>query len=301
MASSISTSAPGTFKETAAAFIELAKPRIIVLLVITGLAAMAVASRGNLELLTPWQILATLTALVLSSGGANMVNMWYDRDIDVLMRRTQKRPIPSGRIRPRTALAGGIICGLLGWGLATFAVNALTGLLLAGGYLFYVFVYTFGLKRYTTQNIVIGGAAGAFPPLVGWAAVHGGLDWLPWAMFAVIFLWTPPHFWALALEKNADYSNAGIPMLPVVKGERETKLQMLYYFLILFPVTLGMAAFYPLGWITFTAAFGLGMIWLFLLIRLMYGETRLYAGKNFSFSIIYLCLLFSAMGLDTFI
>ncbi len=280
----------------------LMKPRIILLLVITCLCAMFVATNGNLDLLSAHLVLWTCLGLALSAGGANMVNMWYDRDIDAVMERTKRRPLPGGRMHPLTVLALGVVLGIGSFVLLWGTVNFLTAAMAASGYLFYVLVYTFYLKRRTVQNIVIGGAAGAFPPLVGWAAVQDSLALMPWAMFLIIFLWTPPHFWALALRKNADYTRAGVPMMPVIRGEAETKAQIVYYMLILIPVTVGVVAFHPmLGWVYGLSALGLGAVWLYKGVRLMYTDGTDRAMDVFTFSLYYLALLFAAMVLDTFL
>ena len=282
--------------------IALAKPRIILLLVITCLGAMFVATRGNLDLISTPLAFWTCLGLALSAAGANMVNMWYDRDIDAIMSRTQKRPLPQGRLHPLFVLGLGIACGAGAFFLLWHMVNLLTAQMAAAGYLFYVFIYTMLLKRRTVQNIVIGGAAGAFPPLVGWAAVQNSLDPTAWFMFAVIFFWTPPHFWALALYKCKDYTNAGIPMLPVVKGDDVTKRQMMFYLMILVSITLSAVLFEPtFGLIYFLSAFVLGCIWTFKTFRLMRADDIAYAPDVFKFSLYYLALLFAVMVIDTFV
>ncbi|MBI1364245.1 MAG: protoheme IX farnesyltransferase [Proteobacteria bacterium] len=281
----------------------LTKPRIIVLLVITCLCAMLVATNGNMDLLS-WQLIAhTCLGLALSAGGANAVNMWYDRDIDAVMMRTRNRPLPGGRMKPGFVLFYGIALGVVSTAYLALMVNLWTAAMALSGYLFYVLVYTFVLKRRTVQNIVIGGAAGAFPPLVGWAAVQNNVaDWVPWVMFSIIFLWTPPHFWALALRKNTDYTKAGVPMLPVVKGETETKIQIVYYMLLLIPVTLWMTLLHPsFGPIYFCSAVVLGLVWLYKCVRLMRTQGTELAMDAFKFSLSYLALLFAAMVADTFL
>ena len=282
--------------------IMLAKPRIITLLVITCLAAMFVATRGNLDLISTALVFWTCAGLALSAAGANMVNMWYDGDIDALMTRTRKRPVPQGRMAGKTVLLLGIVLGVVAFALLWLSVNLLTALMAAAGYLFYVFIYTMLLKRRTVQNIVIGGAAGAFPPLVGWAAVQNSVsEPTAWLLFAVIFFWTPPHFWALALYKCADYTKAGVPMLPVVRGERETKLQILYYLLILIPITLGLGLFEPaFGGIYLITACVLGAVWFYKAIKLWQEEGAARAPDVFKFSLYYLAVLFLAMAVDTF-
>lgn len=277
-----------------AAYLELMKPRILILLLITGFCAMVVAAGGMPE---PWLALRTMIGLALVCGGANAVNMWYDRDMDQIMRRTQKRPLPSGRLQPWQALVFGIACGVAGTLLLGLTVNWLAAAMGLSGYLFYVFIYTMWLKRSTPQNIVIGGAAGSFPPLVGWAAVTGSLGWAPWLMFLIVFLWTPPHFWALALFKDDDYRAAGVPMMPVVAGERSTKWQSLIYAILLVPVSLALFFTGAVGWLYVVPAvlLSLGFVWYsIILLRERFPETRL-AKRTFGYSNMYLALIFLAM------
>ena len=289
-------------------FLQLAKPRIILLLAITCVCGALVAVKGNLDLLAVslpaigWGTLG----LVLSAAGANSINMWYDRDIDPLMKRTQNRPLPAGRLQPRTVLAYGIGLILLGT-LCAAVANVLAAAMALAGALFYVFIYTMLLKRNTVQNIVIGGAAGAFPPLVGWAAVQNDITSpLPWLMFAIIFLWTPPHFWALALMANADYTRAHIPMYPVVHGEAATRLAIVRYLTVLVPATLLGGLFAPLGWLYTAAALGLGGWWGLAAWRLLHAPEATSANRKpaqtvFTRSLSYLALLFLAMVLDSFL
>ena len=280
----------------------LMKPRIITLLAITCVGAMLVASKGNTDLLTFNALVWGTIGLCLSAGGANTVNMWYDRDIDKVMKRTQNRPLPAGRMQPNTVLFLGIFWGIFAHVLLSIMVNPLTAWMATAGYLFYVFIYTMFLKRRTVQNIVIGGAAGAFPPVVGWAAVQNDVSsWLPWAMFLIIFLWTPPHFWALAHKKRDDYSKANIPMLPCVKGEAETKVQIVYYMLLLIPVTLSVGLWGHMGLIYFAACVILGSVWLFKAYKLMQDNGIERAMDVFMYSLYYLAFLFAAMVVDTFI
>jgi protoheme IX farnesyltransferase len=221
--------------QTISAFIEVTKPKILVMLVFTSLCAAFVAQRGVPDITV---ILAMLVSASLSAGGAAAINMWYDRDIDVLMERTAKRPLPAGLIEPTSVLMFGISLGILSIVIALLFVNPLTALLNAAGYIYYAVVYTMWLKRRTPFNIVIGGGAGAFPILIGWASVTGSLSVTAWLMFMVVFLWTPPHSWALALFKNDEYTKAGIPMMPVVRGPRATKIQSIFYMLQLFSCSL---------------------------------------------------------------
>ncbi|MFZ2587164.1 MAG: heme o synthase [Alphaproteobacteria bacterium] len=286
--------------------IALAKPRIIVLLAITCLAGSLVAAKGNWELLA-WRADAVvwgLLGLVLSASGANMLNMWFDRDIDPLMKRTRTRPIPAGRMAPATVLVLGVTTLVLG-GLAASMANMLTAAMALAGGLFYVLVYTMVLKRNTVQNIVIGGAAGAFPPVVGWAAVQGDASTLlPWLMFGVVFLWTPPHFWALALMANTDYTKAGVPMYPVVYGEAATRIAMMRYLWVLVAFTLLGGLLPPLGWLYTCAALGLGLWWGMACYRLLHApqptsENMQPARLVFIRSLYYLALLFAAMVGDS--
>lgn len=288
--------------------IALAKPRIILLLAITSFCGALVAAKGNTSLLwssTPAIIWGTL-GLVLSAAGANTVNMWYDRDIDPLMNRTKNRPLPAGRMQPKTVLALGIGAIFVGTAAAAMA-NLLTAAMALSGALFYVFIYTMLLKRRTVQNIVIGGAAGAFPPLVGWASVQNDISSpLPWLMFAVIFLWTPPHFWALALMTNADYTRARVPMYPVVHGEPATRLAIVRYLTILIPVTLLGGLLAPLGWLYTATALGLAVWWSLAAWRLLHApattaQHRIPAQTVFTRSLSYLALLFLAMVIDSFL
>lgn len=284
----------------------LAKPRIVTLLAITCLAGSLVAAKGNPDVLLMGPLLAGLCGLILSAAGANMVNMWYDRDIDPLMVRTQNRPIPAGRMRPATVLALGTFTIAVGTWMASLA-NLLAAVFALGGALFYVFIYTMALKRNTVQNIVIGGAAGAFPPLVGWAAIQGDVSHpLPWLMFAIIFLWTPPHFWALALMANTDYTRAGVPMYPVVHGEDATRVAILRYLGVLLPVTLLPGLFPPLGWLYFGMATVLAAWWLQAAVQLLYAPqptltTPGPAQKVFTRSLYYLALIFLAMVVDSWL
>ncbi|MGH7361701.1 MAG: heme o synthase, partial [Candidatus Methylomirabilales bacterium] len=235
----------------------------------------------------------------LMAGGANATNMWFDRDIDDKMTRTRLRPIPSGRVSPGAALAFGVALGAGAFAIFWQLVNPLSAWLALGGLLFYVFIYTIWLKRISPQNIVIGGAAGAFPPLVGWAAVTGGLDLAALYLFAIIFYWTPPHFWALALIKQGEYAKAGVPMMPVVRGDHQTKVQMLAYTLMLLPLTIMPSVFGALGMFYGVAAVLLGARLLWYCIRLL-KETpgTATAWRMYQYSLLYLALLFVAMGVD---
>jgi len=244
-------------------------------------------------------VVVVLIGGYLMAGGANAVNMYLDRDIDTQMSRTRLRPIPSGRMGPRAVLAFGVALATAATFLLARFTNVLAALLALGGFYFYVFVYTRWLKRTTPQNIVIGGAAGAFPPLVGWAAMTGTIDLTAVYLFLIIFYWTPPHFWALALLKQRDYGRAGVPMAPLVWGERETMRQMIWYNVILIALTLLPATFGAFGIIYFISALVLGGILLAGVIRV--ARTKEWtepAWQVYKFSLLYLGLLFLAMVID---
>ncbi len=276
--------------------VTLTKPRIISLLLVTTVAPMFITPAGLPSVsLVLWVILGGY----LMAGGANAINMWFDRDIDDKMTRTRLRPIPAGRIPATLGLAFGIGLGLMAFAVFWYQVNSLSAWLALGGLLFYVFIYTIWLKRTSPQNIVIGGAAGAFPPLVGWAAMTGRLDLAAIYLFAIIFYWTPPHFWALALIKQAEYAKAGIPMMPVVRGEERTKFEMLAYTLILLPLTLMPAFFGALGAFYGIAAALLGARLLWYSVRLLREQSITpLAWRMYRYSLLYLALLFVAMGID---
>ncbi|MEM9271827.1 MAG: heme o synthase [Cyanobacteria bacterium P01_F01_bin.143] len=284
--------------DTIHSYYQLTKPRIIPLLLITTAASMAIASSGRIQ---PLLLLITLIGGTLAAASAQVLNCVYDRDIDYTMVRTRKRPLPSGKIQPRNAVIFASILGLLAFSVLTVWVNLLAACLAMSGIIFYMLIYTHWLKRHTTQNIVIGGAAGAIPPLVGWAAVTGNLSLAPWIIFALIFLWTPPHFWSLALMIKDDYAQVGVPMLPVVAGEKVTANQIWIYSLLTVPCSLVLV--FPLG-----------------LSGLLYGAIAVYLGyyllrkswqlkqeptdkqlarSLFKFSILYMMLLCAAMVVDS--
>ncbi len=272
----------------------LTKPRIISLLRVTTIAPMFVAGSPSIGLV----LLVTLGGYLMA-GGANAVNMYIDRDIDDRMARTRLRPIPSGRMDPRAVLAFGVALATAATALLAFTVNLLTAGLALAGFYFYVFLYTRWLKRRTPQNIVIGGAAGAFPPLVGWAAVTGRIDLAAVYLFLIIFYWTPPHFWALALLKQRDYGRAGVPMAPLLWGERETMWQMLWYTVILVPLTLLPVAFGAFGLVYGVSAAILGALLLLGIVRVMRAaQWTAPAWRVYKFSLLYLALLFVAMAVD---
>ena len=282
-------------RSVVADFVTLTKPRIMLLILITAYGAMAFAAGG----FPPADVtIATLFGLGLSSGGASALNHYYDRDIDALMHRTALRPIPAGRVAPDTAMGFGIGLIVSSFAVLALYVNLLTALLAVGGAVFYVVVYTIWLKRRTTQNIVIGGAAGAVPPLVGWAAITGEIGLAAVFMFAIIFYWTPPHFWALAILAKEEYAKAGVPMLPVVRGERETARQILLYTVLLTGVTVLPFLAGSFGATYLTIALVLDAAFLVFAVQLVRGTTRPAARNVFLYSLAYLALVFAAIGLD---
>jgi heme o synthase len=275
-------------------FVALTKPRIISLLLVTTIAPMYVVGHPSLRLM-----LAVFVGGYLMAGGANAVNMYIDRDIDDVMARTRLRPIPSGRMRPEAVLAFGVLCATTATFLLAHEANLLTAVLALAGFYTYVFLYTRWLKRSSPQNIVIGGAAGAFPPLVGCAAVTGRIDLFAVYLFLIIFYWTPPHFWALALNKQRDYGNAHVPMAPLIWGERETMRNMLWYTLILLPLTLLPVAFGALGVPYLVMAAALGGWLLIGVIRVIRAADFVKpAWSVYKYSLLYLALLFAAMVVD---
>lgn len=279
---------------TVSDFISLLKPGVMSLVVFTGLAGMAIAP-GSLH---PLQYALTLACIALGSGAGAAINMWYDRDIDAIMKRTQKRPLPLGKIAPDDALALGLFLSLLAVTLMGLALNWAAAGILAFAIFFYAVVYTMWLKRATPQNIVIGGAAGAFPPVIGWAAVTGDVTLMPAILFLIIFLWTPPHFWALALYKNEDYARAGVPMMPVIAGDPSTKWQMLAYTWLLVVITLLPGVLHMAGVIYTTGAALLGAGFLYHAYKVKADLSYIWAKKMFGFSILYLFLLFTLTILD---
>ncbi len=284
-------------------WITLLKPRVLSLVVFSGAIGLLVAP-GHLH---PVLALTAVLAIAVAAGAAGAINMWYDRDIDAIMYRTRNRPIPAGRIGANAALGFGIILAVGSVILMGLATNSVAALVLAISILFYVGIYTVWLKRRTSQNIVIGGAAGAFPPLIGWAAVTGSIDTLPMLLFAIIFFWTPPHFWSLALYANADYKRAGVPMLPVVAGGAETRRQILLYTVVLVAVSLSPWLIGFSGPVYGAAAIALGGWFLFrswLVLRDDQDATGVSltndkpARTAFKYSILYLFALFSVLAID---
>ncbi|MGH2400187.1 MAG: heme o synthase, partial [bacterium] len=276
-------------------YVSLTKPRIVVLLLVTTGAAMLVAAPG---VVSPWVMLSTLVGGALASGSAGAINQILERDIDALMARTRRRPIAAGRIDPPFAFAFAVVLGALAFAILASFVNLLSAVLAMLGLLFYVFIYTVWLKRATPQNIVIGGAAGAVPPLVGWAAATGRVEFPAVLLFLIVFLWTPPHFWALSLYRLEDYARAHVPMLPVVAGEHETRRQIVIYSVLLVSTTMLLYPIGSMGWMYVSAAAALGSVFLWRAIHLRRAQTPQSARGLFSYSIVYLALLFAAMVMD---
>lgn len=275
-------------------YIALLKPRVMSLVVFTGLAGVLVAP-GDLH---PLLAIVAVICIAIGAGAAGAINMWYDRDIDAIMTRTNNRPLPAGRMVPGNALGFGIVLAVAAVALMGLTINLVAAFLLTVAIAFYLFVYTFWLKRRTPHNIVIGGAAGAFPPMIGWAAVSGGVGIEAISLFALIFFWTPPHFWALSLYRADDYGRAGIPMLPVVAGPRETKRQILMYTILLLP--LGTAPYWLgiAGSIYLATSLILGLLFLAAAIAVWFEDGDRAAKRMFGFSIFYLFALFSALIAD---
>jgi len=279
-------------------FVALTKPRIIELLLVTTIPTMVVAQRGIPAL---WLMVATLVGGTLAAGGANAMNMWHDRDIDAVMTRTADRPLVTGLVQPTEALVFAVTLEMAAFVLLWATVNLLSAVLAVCATAFYMFVYTLWLKRTSPQNIVIGGAAGAVPVLIGWSAVTGTLSWAPLVLFAIIFVWTPPHFWALAIKYREDYAAAEVPMLPVVADARSTGRQIVAYTALLCAVSLALTPVAGMGWIYTAAAVVLGATFLLYAVRLLRHSTVRNAMQLFGWSITYVTLLFSAMALDQLI
>jgi protoheme IX farnesyltransferase len=285
--------APAGVRQVLADYLTLTKPKVQSLLLLTTVASMEIAGSPSL-----WLVVATCIGGYLSAGGAGAVNHWFDRDIDAQMKRTATRPIPSGRVAPAAALWFGIALATLSFVWLSATVNVLAAALALGGFLGYVFVYTVWLKRRTPQNIVIGGAAGAVPPLVGWAAVTGGLDLTALYLFAIVFFWTPPHFWALSLLMKDDYARAGVPMLPVVRGEAETRRQILLYTVLLFVLSFLPACAGLFGPLYHVFAWLLNLAFIGLAVVLYRRADRRWALRTYLFSLAYLASLFAVMVVD---
>lgn len=279
-------------------YIDLLKPRVMSLVVFTGWIGLVIAPTH----VHPFKAALAVLAIALGSGAAGAINMWYERDLDALMARTRNRPLPAGRVAPDDALGLGVLLSIFSVLLMAVSTNLVAAALLAAAILFYVFIYTIWLKRRTPQNIVIGGAAGAFPPMIGWAAATGDVSAVGIALFLLVFLWTPPHFWALALYRSDDYRRAGVPMMPVVAGARETKRQMVIYTLLLLPVALAPTLLGAVSWIYGAVALALSLgfighsiaVW-----RTADDETSFGAARRmFRYSLVYLAVLFAALPVD---
>jgi protoheme IX farnesyltransferase len=285
------TTTPGA---EVADYVEILKPRVMSLVVFTGLVGLIVAPRN----IHPVLAVVAVLCIAVGAGAAGAINMWYDRDVDALMRRTAARPLPAGRMMPGEALGFGVVLAVGAVIVMGLAANLVAAELLALAIGFYVFVYTIWLKRRTPQNIVIGGAAGAFPPIIGWAAATGEIGWGAIALFAIIFFWTPPHFWALSLYRAEDYAAAGIPMLPVVSGPRQTKRQMLLYTFVLWPVVLAPYLLGVAGVLYGSCALLLSVVFTGVAIQVCRDDGSRCARRMFAFSLLYLFLIFSLLLVD---
>ena len=277
-------------------YVALTKPRIVSMLLLTALGGMFLAERGAPDATL---VLLVLVSGALAAGGAQALNHSLERDIDALMWRTRNRPVASGRVSPQAALAFGVLLNVVAFAVLATLVNPLSAVLTLSATLFYVLVYTIGLKRTTPQNVVIGGAAGAIPPMVGWTAVTGGLGLPAIYLFAIIFFWTPPHFWALSLLTKDDYARAGIPMLPVVTSVQETKLYILLYTLLLVALTLMFFTTQAVGWTYFIASLVLGTVFLYYAWRLLRQPGIRGARSMYLYSLLYLALLFTFIAVDS--
>jgi protoheme IX farnesyltransferase len=280
-------------------YFALLKPRVMTLVVFTAACAM-IAAPGTIH---PFLGFTAILCIAVAAGASGALNQWYEADIDALMKRTANRPLPAGKMEPHEALNFAIALSIGSVAIMGLAVNWVAAFWLAVSILFYVIVYTVWLKRRTPQNIVIGGAAGAFPVIVGWAAVTGDTSLLPWLLFAIIFLWTPPHFWALALFMEADYSKAGVPMLPVTHGLANTRKQILAYSALLVPVTIAPAVLGLTGWAYGGTAVMLGIIFMALAVKVSLSKATLAKDmapekQLFKFSLLYLACLFGALVAD---
>lgn len=276
-------------------YVMLTKPRIIALLLVITFVPMFLAGAAPPS---GWLIFWTMLGGFLAAGGANAINQYVDRDIDHVMVRTRRRPLPGGRMSPLQVLCFGVALCVLSFVVLWWQVNLLTAILALGGFLFYVFVYTGLLKRTSTQNIVIGGAAGAVPPLVGWAAVANEISLLPIIMFLIVFYWTPPHFWALALMRQKEYKAAGVPMLPVVAGDRETHRQIVLYSVLLLAFSVLPVLLVQLGPVYLVLALALNGIFLWQAVAIWRNPTNANVWRLYKYSLLFLALLFVAMGID---
>jgi len=280
------------------AFVTLTKPGITIFMIFTAICAAIVAERGLPDV---WTMFAMAMGLALSSGGAAAINMWYDRDIDKIMTRTMERPLPTGLIQPVSALYFGIGLELVSLIWLWVFVNGLTAILSLAGFLYYTVIYTMWLKRKTPQNIVIGGGAGAIPPMIGWAAVTGDLGWPAVLMFAIVFFWTPPHFWPLVIVKNDDYVRAGIPMMPVIKGPRYTKKQCMVYTIVLLFTSYGLYLTDAVGGFYLAGAILSGLVFFIFQIRMWVeqDDRTVWARRTFFASLAYLPIVFLFMVIDS--
>ena len=293
ISTSVAVPAAGSVRQVLTDYAALTKPKVQSLLLLTTATTMYVAGDPSVGL-----VLVTCLGGYLSAGGAGAVNHWYDRDIDAQMARTADRPVPSGRVSPVAALSFGLGLSALSFVWLSLTVNVLAAVLALCGFLGYTVMYTGWLKRRTPQNIVIGGAAGAVPPLVGWAAVAGHVDPAAWYLFAIVFYWTPPHFWALSLLMKDEYARVGVPMMPVVRGEDETRRQIVLYTVLLVILTMLPVLFGFFGAIYAAVAVPLGIAFLTLSVRLQRIADRRAALRTYLFSLAYLAALFVAMVLD---
>ncbi|MFC7048987.1 heme o synthase [Emcibacter nanhaiensis] len=282
------------YEPAARDFFDLLKPRVMSLVIFTGLVGLLLAP-GHIH---PVEAFTAILCIAVAAGASGCLNMWYDADIDAVMDRTRNRPIPAGRVAPETALQFGVWLSVASVLLMGLAVNVAAAVLLAITIGFYIFVYTMWLKRRTPQNIVIGGAAGAFPPMIGWVAVTGNVSIESLVLFGIIFMWTPPHFWALSLFACKDYEKVGVPMLPVVSGEAETRKQILIYSLLMVPVTIAPWVMGFAGMIYGVTAVALGGIFLALAARLFRAGDIRTAKQLFFYSILYLFVLFAVLGIE---
>lgn len=287
-------------------WLALLKPRVVSLVVFTGAIGLFIAP-GHIN---PFMAAVAIFCIALGAGAAGAINMWYDRDIDAIMRRTTTRPIPAGKIEARGALGFGIVLSVISVLLLAMATNLCAAAVLAGSIFYYAVIYTIWLKRRTPQNIVIGGGAGAFPAVIGWAAVTGQIGLLPVLLFLIVFFWTPPHFWSLALYASTDYEKAGVPMLPVVKGARHTRWNVFIYTLILFPLALSPWLLGLTGWVYGLTALVLGAVFIYYgwgVLRDRQDANGISLNKDkaakssFKFSILYLFILFAACAVDRLI
>jgi protoheme IX farnesyltransferase len=280
------------------AYVTLTKPGITIFMIFTAICA-AIVAKG--ELPDAWTMVIVAIGLALSAGGAASINMWYDRDIDKIMKRTMGRPLPTGQLRPQSALLFGIGLELLSLIWFSVFVNGLASILSFAGFLYYTVIYTMWLKRKTPQNIVIGGGAGAIPPMIGWAAVTGDLGWPAVILFAIIFFWTPPHFWPLVIVKNDDYVRAGVPMMPVVRGQRNTKRQCMIYTVVLLFTSVALYFTDAVGGFYLAGAILSGLAFLYFQIRMWYeqDDRTVWAKRTFFASLVYLPFLFIFMVIDS--